>query len=416
MPPATVTRHRPRSILAVTSELPWPLDSGGHLRTFHLLTALARHFHVRLATTAPPNAEGVEVLERSGVLVRSVPAPTRSWPREACRAAASVARGRPYVLYGRHDRATVRAVIRKELALRKPDLLYLDHLDSFAFASESGSVPVVVDLHNVYSTLLRRTSEESFRGLVRWFLTREARLLDAVERRASATAAGLLASSQGDCDHFSNLGARSVRLVPNGVDCKVYSPLPVGRSEGAPLIIYVGTMSWEPNAKAAVYLAEQVLPRLRAEFPDCRLRIVGRDPTSEVQALTAHPGVEVAGRVPDMVPHLAEAHCLAVPLEAGGGTRLKILEAFAAGLPVVSTPVGCEGIDAVSDTHLLVADRERFCDSICRLLRDSALSARLAASARALALTRYDWAAVGEAACQAATDALERGSEHALAS
>jgi glycosyltransferase involved in cell wall biosynthesis len=175
-------------------------------------------------------------------------------------------------------------------------------------------------------------------------------------------------------------------------------------------------MSWEPNAKAAIYLAEQVLPRIRMEFPDCRLRIVGRDPTSEVQALTAHPGVEVAGRVPDMVPHLAEAHCLAVPLEAGGGTRLKILEAFAAGLPVVSTPVGCEGIDAAPGAHLIVADRDDFANGVCRLLRDPGLSARLAVSARALALARYDWGAVGEAACQAATDALDREREQALAS
>ena len=132
----------------------------------------------------------------------------------------------------------------------------------------------------------------------------------------SATATTLLASSQADCDHFSGLGAQMVRLVPNGVDCDLYRQLPAGRSGSSPIILYVGTMSWEPNVKAAVFLAEHVLPLIRAEFPDCRLRIVGRDPTPQVQALGALAGVEVAGRVPEMVPHLAEAHALAVPLRS----------------------------------------------------------------------------------------------------
>jgi glycosyltransferase involved in cell wall biosynthesis len=399
------------SILAVTSEQPWPLDSGGHLRSFHLLTALARHYHVRLVTTALPDAAGINALRRYGVAVRTVTAPARSWPGEAYRAAVSAVRRRPYVLYSRHDHAAVRRAIREEARKIPPDLLYLDHLDSFAFASEIALVPTVVDLHNVYSTLLQRTADESYRGPLRWYLTREARLLDLIERRASATATTLLASSQADCDHFSGLGAQAVRLVPNGVDCDVYRRLPAGRSGGPPVILYVGTMSWEPNAKAAIFLAEHVLPQIRAEFPDCRLRIVGRDPTPQVQALTALPGVEVAGRVPEMVPHLAEAHALAVPLEAGGGTRLKILEAFAAGLPVVSTPIGCEGIAATSGTHLIVADRAAFAEGVCALLRNPPLSIHLATHARALALARYDWRAVGAAACDAAANALERKDE-----
>jgi glycosyltransferase involved in cell wall biosynthesis len=392
------------SLLAVTSELPWPLDSGGHLRTFHLLKSLARHFDVRLVTAARDDSDGAEALRRAGVNVRAVTITGRRWPREAWRVARSAAAREPYVLYRRHDHPAVRAAIREEVDVRRPALLYLDHLDSLVFASEARGIPIVADLHNVYSTLLQRTAEESS-GLLRPYLAREAELLHVMERRAARVVTTLLATSQSDCDYFTKLGAPAVHLVPNGVDCAAYATLPEGRHERDPLLLYVGTMSWEPNARAAMFLADIVLPKVREQFPGCRLRIVGRDPTADVRALAGRPGIEVTGRVAEMEPHLIEASMLAVPLESGGGTRLKILEAFAAGLPVVSTPIGCEGIDGDPDVHLLVADRVNFADAVCRGLRDPGRLTRLAASARRLALERYDWDSVGQLASAAARHA-----------
>src|SRR5262249_9110147 len=108
----------------------------------------------------------------------------------------------------------------------------------------------------------------------------------------------------------------------------------------------------------------------------------------------------VTGTVPSLTPHLAEAHVLAVPLESGGGTRLKILEAFAAGLPVVSTAVGCEGIRARDGEHLLVTEREALANALVTLLREAQLAGRLAQAARELVRQRYDWGAVGAKACE----------------
>src|SRR4051812_41704682 len=111
-------------------------------------------------------------------------------------------------------------------------------------------------------------------------------------------------------------------------------------------------MSWGPNGNAASFLIREVLPRVRQVRPDARLLIVGRNPPADVAAYHERAGVVVTGGVPDVVPYFRDARCLVVPLESGGGTRLKILEAFAAGLPVVSTPVGVEGIDAQNGVHL----------------------------------------------------------------
>jgi glycosyltransferase involved in cell wall biosynthesis len=388
-----------RSILAITSQIPWPLNCGGHLRSFHLLRALAARFDVRLATTVTATqAEGVAALEQQGIRVCPAWVGSRSRWREALRAASAMVIGEPYVLYRRHNRSEMRAVIRRELQTQAPDLIYLDHLDSALFCNERLQAPAVIDLHNIYSLLVQRTAEER-RGPSRYYLRREARLLKHRETAATTRAAGVFAVSDDEAHYFRDLGARQVHTVPNGVDCQAYEHLPCGRRTGTPVIVYIGAMSWTPNARAVCFLANEVMPIVRARYEDARLRIVGRDPPEEVRRLDQLPGVEVTGTVPDVVPHLAEAHVLAVPLESGGGTRLKILEAFAAGLPVVSTPVGCEGLQVEDGEHLLIADRQRFAEAVLSVLGNPDRADRMARQALSFVRQRYDWRSIGLAAC-----------------
>ncbi len=402
-----------RSVLACTSELPWPLNSGGHLRTFHLLRALARRYRVRLVAPAEGDAaEAVAALAAAGVEVHPVRVPSRTRLREALRAGLAALRGEPYVFYHRHDRRPVRHALRELCRLEPPDVVYLDHLDSFAFRRLLPAVPAVLDLHNAYSALAARAAAEHGQPFIRAYLRREARILRRVEERAARNADVLTVVSEDDARYFAAWHPSEPRLVPNGVDVAAYRDLPIGRT-GPPLILYVGAMSWEPNVAAAEFLAREALPDVRRRFPDARLRVVGRDPPSRLREAAKLPGVEIAGGVPDVIPHLAEARLLAVPLQAGGGTRLKILEAFAAGLPVVSTPVGCEGLGAVDGEHLLVAERDRFAAAVADLLANPSRGRELAGRARALAEFRFDWVTVGEAACAAVADALARAGRHA---
>jgi len=404
---ARVPATRP-GLLAVTSQLPWPLDRGGHLRSFHMLRSLAQRFDVRLVSGGSGDAltqEAVVTLERVGIETHPVVLPARTPWREASRLLSSVSRGEPYVLYGRHRWHAVRQAISREVDRRRPALLYLDHLDSYLFHDLAPHTPRLVDLHNVYSLLVARTAGEQRSSLRRLWLTRESRALDRMEREVAAQAECLFAVSDDEANHFRQLGARNVHVVPNGVDCAAYAGLTDGHRAASPVILYSGTLSWAPNVEAARYLAEQALPVVRKGYPDATLRIVGRDPTPDVRALASLPGVDVLANVPDMKPHLAGAHLLAVPLEAGGGTRLKILEAFAAGLPVVSTPVGCEGLRVSQDREILIADRPAFPQALLALIAEPARAARLAAGARRLAETEYDWSVIGATACDA-IDAL----------
>jgi glycosyltransferase involved in cell wall biosynthesis len=221
-----------------------------------------------------------------------------------------------------------------------------------------------------------------------------------MEERVSSVARLAFAVSDEDAAYFRHLRA-TVHVVPNGVECGAYSSIPAGQRLGTPLILYVGSLSWGPNASAARYLVREVLPRVRQDIADARVRVIGRNPPADLLELAAQPGVEVLPNVDHIQPHLREAHVVAVPLEAGGGSRLKILEAFAAGVPVVSTPVGSEGLSVCDGEHLLVAPREELAEAVVRLLRDRPLADRIAIRARDLVRGRYDWQAIGADACGA---------------
>jgi len=306
-------------------------------------------------------------------------------------------RGEPYAMYRRHARTEVFAALTHELQNDRPDLVHLDHLDSFLFHEIAAklNVPAVLDLHNVYSLILERMAEEAGNAAKRFFYRGEAKRLARIERKACSSGAAIVAVSEGEASHFRTLGAADVTVAPNGVDCSAFASLPTGRNGNPPTILYLGTLSWGPNASAAIHLARHIFPQVRARISAARLLLVGKSPNSDVLALSEMPGVTVAGSVPSIQPYLAEASVLAVPLDSGGGTRLKILEAFAAGLPVVSTAVGAEGIDAVNGRDIVIAERPGMADAIGDLLNHPDRGTAVAESARQLAREKYDWSVIG---------------------
>jgi glycosyltransferase involved in cell wall biosynthesis len=353
---------------------------------------------VRLVTAVlPEQRDHVDALTEAGLHVRSVVLPKRTLAGEAARVAAAALKREPYVLYRRHDRPEIHAALGAEIAAERPDVMYLDHLDSFQFGGHAAGTPLVLDLHNIYSLLVRREAQEPSRNWgMRRLLSREAALLGHLETRAVRGTHAVFSVSEQEQAHYAAIGGAAVHLVPNGVDCSAYAALPVGRASSSPTVLFVGTLSWPPNVAAARFLAHDVLPALRQRVPGTALTIVGRDPGPDVQALDRVDGVVVAGNVPDIVPYLRQARVLAVPLEAGGGTRLKILEAFAAGLPVVTTPIGCEGIGGLDGSELRVAGRHELVEALCDVLTDPFGGEVQAQRALALVRRRYDWDAIAE--------------------
>jgi len=202
-------------------------------------------------------------------------------------------------------------------------------------------------------------------------------------------------------DHDRVLMARwvdgnRITVVPTGVDLAQYHPgSSAGTDASTPLITFVGAMDWEPNVDGVEYFCGEILPLIKAEWPQARFRIVGRNPDRRVQKW-ASDSVEITGRVPSVVEHLHQSTVVIVPLRIGGGTRLKIYEAMATAKAVVSTTVGAEGLDVHHGHDLMLADDPRsFAQAVIMLLRDPELRRRYERAAAETA-ARYDWPAIGE--------------------
>jgi glycosyltransferase involved in cell wall biosynthesis len=182
-----------------------------------------------------------------------------------------------------------------------------------------------------------------------------------------------------------------VAVSPNGVDtavCRLLPELEPGRS---PALLLVGNMGYGPNIDAAIYFCQEILPLIRQRLERVQLWIVGPNPPPEVRRLGGE-SVQVTGRVAELAPYYETCAMSVVPLRAGGGTRLKILESLAYGRPVVSTSIGCEGLDVNHGEHLLIADTPgAFVANILAVLRDQSLRNRLVENGRRLVVAKYDW-------------------------
>jgi glycosyltransferase involved in cell wall biosynthesis len=400
-----------KTILAITSELPWPLNSGGHIRSFHLMRALAREFDFHLVSVAKRSeADSIEVIKQAGIHLHVAKVGDRSKLREATRVIRSALSCEPYVMFQRHNRPELRSELASVLAHLDPDVVYLDHLDPLSFQSMLPDVPIVADLHNVYSKLTERVASER-RWPISAYLSRESRLQAEKERLLCRTSAAVMAVSEEERVHFSELGCENSVLVPNGVDCSTFGALDRAVDPNKPVILYLGALSWQPNAKAAEFLARDIMPSVNASNNEAVLQIVGRNPGPEVLDLAKLPNVEVHANVPDIGEYLSQATVMAVPLDSGGGTRLKILEAFAARLPVVSTPIGCEGIDCADREHLWVANRSQFAEVLIDALESHELNEMMGDRAHELALAQYDWPVIARRACDTIRNVLETTSE-----
>ena len=277
-------------------------------------------------------------------------------------------------------------------ASREYDVVFYSHLDSQMIAGVAFS-PIsrlaVVDLDNLESSLVTHelaalgASMRAFRRLAkRDEIARWRRL----EQRAAATAVTFVCSEL----DVRRMHGQS-RVLSNGTS----PPGPGYRRRPHPehpVVVFVGSMSYEPNIDAVEYFARHVLWRIRAERPDVEFRIVGRAGGERVRRLASVEGVTVVGEVASVEPELAAAHLCVAPIRFGGGTRAKILESFAHAVPVVTTTVGCEGLEVIDSVHALIADEPDAMASAClRLLRDKREGEALARSAAELAGARYDW-------------------------
>jgi glycosyltransferase involved in cell wall biosynthesis len=379
-------------ILLLTLVVPNPPDSGPKIKTHYLLRYLAQHHEVTLVAFARSDAERAAARELEGLCraVYTVPI-ERSRLRDAGYLLASLFSARPFLML-RDESAPMHRLLRQLVARERFDLVHADQLNMAQFGLATG-LPVVLDEHNAVWTIFRRLARQE-RGPRRWLLELEWRRLRRYEGRVCRASAAIMAVSAEDRAALLDAGAREpIASIPIAVD--IAGVQPVARSQVAQGILSMATMYWPPNVDGVLWFAREVLPLIRRDEPDAPFYVVGARPPEQVRALALDHMIEVTGYVADPASYLASSALMVVPLRAGGGMRVKILEALARGIPVVSTTIGAEGIDVTPGEHLLIADEPaEFAAAVVRLLRDRPLADRLARAGREHALRHYDWRAV----------------------
>ena len=353
-------------ILSIVNSLPFPLISGGRIRVYNLLRRVARRHEVFLAALleSPDDAGGIPHLQQFCARVETAGLDRRSRIAKAPGMLRFALGGKPPELRLLHSEELV-TKIRQMTAAMQFDIVQIESAMGLyrEVLPQNKSFKSIWMFDNVAAQQYGRISH----------LQRH----PGVKLRAwlHGVAMGLwepfYAGKFDRCTTVSEADRRllvaanprvNVDVIPNGVDVDQYHPLPTNSERALPSLMFIGNMGYQPCVDAVRYFCNDILPRIRRELPAIELWIVGDGAPAEVRALTAN-GVNVTGRVGDVVPYYAQCSVCIVPLRAGGGTRLKILEAMALGRPVVSTTIGCEGLEVRDGEHLLIADSpERFAE------------------------------------------------------
>jgi glycosyltransferase involved in cell wall biosynthesis len=399
---------RSLNVAVLDEELPFPLTSGKRIRTFNLLARLAARHRVTVLCHKNPNraeahdAEdafrdlGVETV----VVDRAVP--PKSGPGFYARLAGNLLSPLPYSV-ATHTSPALAAAVRAHAAAHPVDVWHCEwtpyaHVLRAALGDGLGDARWTVMAHNVESLIWQRYTEAAANPLTRWYIQGQFRKFERFERWAYTAATRAIAVTDRDAATMRRaFGATRVSVVENGVDLHHFKPQRDVERDPAQML-FLGSLDWRPNQDAAVRLLDELLPLVRAAAPRATAALVGRRPPEWLRAkVSATPGAELHADVPDVRPFLARCGFLVVPLRIGGGSRLKILEALAAGTPVVSTRVGAEGLELTPDRDLLVADtREGLVSATLAAIRRPDELADTAESGRRKVLARYSWDLLAE--------------------
>jgi glycosyltransferase involved in cell wall biosynthesis len=395
------------NILFLSQVLPYPLDAGPKVRSYYVLRQLAQTHRVTLAAfvrdTDTPEAQA----HLRTVVAELAMCPLRRTPwGEAAAMGRSAISGTPVLITRDHVPDMSRLVGR--LAASTPfDAIHADQLWMAPYALAAGAAAgaaaagrggsrkprLVLDQHNAVHLIPGRLAESARNPVMRLGWQRETRQMARYEAGTCAAFDRVVTVTNADRQALRGLyvegGAPDFKVIPICVDVAASQPRPRASQPG---LLFLAGMHWPPNADGVNWFADEILPAVRAQAPSACLLAVGRQPPASLRRAEVNAFIEAPGYVDNVEPYWARSQVFVVPLRAGGGMRVKILDAWAQGVPVVSTTIGAEGLTYQHGQNILIADTpQEFAQAINAILQDSILAQRLAAAGRANVEAHYDW-------------------------
>lgn len=392
------------SLLFLTPQLPYPPYSGGPLRNYGLIDGLSRAgYTLDLLTFVEPGAAASasppEALVSRCRRIVTIPTPERS-TRQRLRDLLTTPHADIVRRYHSPDYA---AALSKLLAAQRYDAVQIEGLEMSGYLplvrELNPKARIIYDAHNAEYHLQRLIYRVDRREPSRWpaalYSIIQWRRLMRLEREVCRAAARVIAVSEADAGALRALVPDlDVNVIPNGIYVAEYTRPAPRLDLGKAAILFTGTMNYRPNVDAVLWFTGSVMAKIRSAVPEARLFVVGNRPHDRLDSLRRRGDIEITGFVQDVSPFLQSATVYVAPLRMGSGTRLKLLQAMAAGCAIVSTRVGAEGLSVVSGREMLIADDDdaaAFAGATISLLNDPALRERLGGAARDLVCREYDW-------------------------
>jgi glycosyltransferase involved in cell wall biosynthesis len=388
-------------ILFLTQVLPYPLDTGARVRQYYVLRHLCQKHAVTLVSFVRPDDKPQHVahLKEFCSAVYTVPM-TRSRWRDGRAVIKGLAQNQPFIIV-RDEIEAMQSLLTRLMASEHFDVIHADQVSMAQYGLMGRGPRRVLDMHNALYLVVQRLADNELNPVKSLILRREARVLARYEAELCrkfdkvvfVTAEDRRVIEARISEFKVEIPDNHFHTIPICVDPEDKRPVtPVANPFR---VTALGVMFWPPNAEGVKWFASEGWPQVHAQFPDVRLTIVGKNPPPELTRLNGSDHIEVAGYVPDLSQILSETAVLIVPLHAGGGMRVKILDNWSRGLPIVSTSIGAEGIDICDQENILIADTSAaFSQSVQRVLGEPALNQALRENGRRWVEQKYDWHAV----------------------
>lgn len=404
------------NILWLSHLVPYPPKGGVLQRSFNLIRAISKYHNLYLLAfnqkalipTATDLDQALSELKNVCKSVRVLPIPSegRSYGRYVLYLK-SVFTSAPYAINWLESRE-MEWQIKDTLVHNKIDLVHFDTISLARFHALADGYKKVLNHHNVESDMMIRRGNQESNQFKRLYLLQEGLKLRRAEKRLCKKFDLNITCSRLDSERLlRRVSDLNVNEIPNGVDFNYFNPLNLEKEKHS--LIFAGGMGWYPNRDAMLFFAKKVWPLLKKEVPDIKMTVVGRRPHQDIVNLArADEQFRVTGFVEDVRPYIDKAMVYVCPIQDGGGTRLKVLDALAMGKPIVAHPIAIEGIDVEPEKHVLVARTpEEFVGQIVRLFGDPSLYRRLSEEGRRLVLEKYDFRKIGEKLSRAYNQVVE---------
>jgi glycosyltransferase involved in cell wall biosynthesis len=382
-------------VLVIDEEIPFPLNNGKRIRTFNLLAPLATKYDITFVCRYHEgmDADFSHKMEKQGFSVIRIPHPIRKKSGAAFYTVlmANLFSRYPYSVTSHHSPLMIRHLKH----LIKDNRFDLIHCEWTPYAFNLKPIfpfPSVVDAHNVEAMIWKRNRDQVSNPIKKAFFHLQYKKMKRFEKEAFPNFSRVIAVSATDQAMIRQwIPERRIDIIENGVDISYFSPQNIPEKPYS--LVFTGSMDWRPNIDATVSFLKTTYPLILSKAPRTTLTIAGRNPLPEmISTARKYPSVTLTGTISDIRPPIQKAQVFIVPIRIGGGSRLKILEAFAMKKAVVSTSIGAEGIDITPGKNILIADTPaEFSAAVLKLFQDPGLRLRLGKAGRDLVESKYRW-------------------------